>query len=276
MPTTVHTTSYFTFGSPRYNSIHTLPTNIIPDDNEHYNALNGTYDKFFPLYRLIETDEPINELINQDGVVTELKGALKTHNTSYKTFKVNYGAIKGTTEKPYNSNLEKQVVNYSNWSTIRLNPAWCVIQQIDKIENNTVKFIPNLLIRALGTNSVVNQIHALDLDADKKNTITEWKSADFPAGLIVKYKDNSWRCLRATRKLPPDKLPKIPLPDSDWLYLNYNDSVFNADVFVISEAGDSSFLKEVKDTKRIFHPLRDNKNNDLVCWNLAYYDTGVI
>jgi hypothetical protein len=277
MSTVVNTTSYFTFGSPRYNSINTLSTNLIPEDNEHFTSLNGTYDKFFPLYRLIETDEPVHELVQQDSSSSPIKGGLKIHNTSYKTFKVDYGAIKGSKERPYNSNLEKQSVSYSNWSSIRLNSAWCVIQQQEKTTNAGVEYIPTLLVRALGTNATIVQIHALDLDADIKNTITQWKSTDFPIGLIVKYKDNAWRCIKPTRKIPPEKAPKdSQLINGDWSYMNYNDNVFNADIFFLSESGDSNYLKEVKDSKRKFHPVKDNKDDDLVCWNLAYYDTGAI
>jgi hypothetical protein len=265
MPT-VNLTSYYVFGSPRYNAATTFPTILIPEDYSYYTGLNGTYDKYFPLYRLTESSEPIVELVKGDASSSAVKGDLSMRVNNYKSLTATYGAIKGQKERPFNSNLEKQSVSYSYWAHTRLNSAWCVIQnKQDNSDLQNVEHIPHLLVRALGNNAVLSDVHAVDLDSiQAKDT---WKSSEFPRGMIVKYKNNIWKCKRPNRQNPPSKAES----SEDWEYMNFDDSVFNADLFALTPDGTSAYMFEIQDTKRRFNPILANKEDDLVCWNLAYY-----
>ena len=267
---TVNLTSYYVFGSPRYNAATTFPTILIPEDYAYYTGLNGTYDKYFPLYRLTESSEPTVELVRSDANSSTLKGDLSMRVNNYRTFTATYGAIKGKKEQPFNSSLEKQTVSYSYWAHTRLNSAWCVIQnKKDNSNPQNIEHIPQLLVRVLGNNAVLSNVHAVDLDSiQSKDT---WKSSEFPIGIIVKYKDNVWRCKRPNRQNPPSAALSSGQTNLDWEYMNFDDSVFNADLFALTPDGNSAYMFDVKDTKRRFNPILDNKDDDLVCWNVAYY-----
>lgn len=267
---TVNLTSYYIFGSPRYNAAATFPTIMIPEDYAYYTGLNGTYDKYFPLYRLTETSEPTVELVSANADSFKIKGDLSIRVNNYKASTAEYGAIKGNAERPFNSNLEKQSVSYSYWAHTRLNAAWCVIQNKQDTSNPlNIEYIPQLLVRTLGNNAVLSDVHAIDLDSLKAGDT--WKSSEFPRGMIVKYKNNIWRCKRPNRQNPPSKALSSGQTNEDWEYMNLNDNVFNADLFALTPDGTSAYIFEVKDTKRRFNPILANKDDDLVCWNLAYY-----
>jgi hypothetical protein len=268
--TTVNLTSYYIFGSPRYNVATTYPTILIPENYEYYTGLNGTYDKYFPLFKLTESSEPLLDLVSANASTSPIKGDLSIRVNNYKALTTTFGAIKGSAEKPFNSNLEKKSVSYSYWAHTRLNPAWCVIQnKQDNSDPQNIQYIPQLLVRTLGNNAVLSNIHAVDLDTLQPTTT--WKSSEFPIGMIVKYKENLWRCKKATRTNPPEKSLKNGQTNSEWDYLNLNDNVFNADLFALTEDGTSGYMFEVKDNHRKFNPILANKDNDLVCWNLSYY-----
>jgi hypothetical protein len=267
---TVNLTSYYVFGSPRYNAATTYPTIVIPEDYTYYTGLNGTYDKYFPLYRLDESSEPLIEIVNSKGTSSALKGDLAMKLSSYNAKSATFGAIKGSQERPFNSNLEKKIISYSYWAHTRLNSAWCVIQnKQDATDIQDIKYVPQLLVRVLGNNAVLSQIHAIKLDTLKADSV--WKTTDFPVGMIISYKDNVWKCKKQTKTNPPDKKLKEGQQNEFWEFMNLADNVFNADLFAITEDGSTGYMFEITDKKRKFNPIISNKNNDLVSWNLAYY-----
>lgn len=267
---TVNLTSYYIFGSPRYNAAATFSTILIPEDYSYYTGLNGTYDKYFPLYRLTESSEPTVELVSANASSSNIRGDLSMRVNNYRALTANYGAIKGNRERPFNSNLEKQSVSYSYWAHTRLNAAWCVLQnKQNNSDPQNIEHTPQLLVRALGNNAVLSDIHAIDLDSIKAESV--WKSANFPRGMIVKYKNNIWRCKKANRQNPPSTALSSGQTDDNWEYMNFDDSVFHADLFAITSDGTSAYMFEIKDNKRKFNPILANTDNDLVCWNLAYY-----
>lgn len=258
---TVHNIGNYTYASPRYNATRAYTVDKIPNDYGHHDGLNGTYDKWFPLYRITETEEPVLEIINADGVASELKGSisLKPIRVRYKS--ADYGAIKGNSEQPFNSNLEKKTVFYSDWRSIRLNPAWMTIQ--NKIDNSTpgkIRYIPTLLVRILANEAVVKTVHAIQLGI--KPT---WTNAEFQPGMIVSYRDNVWTCLLKTREYPPI----TPYSTGYWQIYKPQTNVFYADLFTMAESGESSYMTEVNEPKRKFDPL--TAGDDLVCWNVAYH-----
>lgn len=267
-------TSYFIFGSPRYNASTTFPTIKIPEQYTYYTGLNGTYDKFFPLYKLTSSDSPSLQLVDNLGNSSNITGDLSIRNTNYKSFRDTFGK-NDNRSIPKNSNLEEKEVSYSYWSNINLNPAWCVIQtQVDTSDVENIEYSPVLLVRSLGNTNTTRQVHALDLD--KQGRESQWASADFPVGIIVKYKDNIWKCIKSTRQLPPDRIPTVgDVSNDNWQLVNLEGNVFNADLFALGKNGASGYLLEVSDKDRKFDPSKDNVQDELVCWNMAYYHSRI-
>lgn len=257
----VNNISNYTYGSPRYNATRAYTVDKIPNDYGHHDGLNGTYDKWFPLYRITNTTEPRLEIITAEGNTSELKGSLALKPIQSRYTSKNYGAIKGNSEQPLNSNLEKQTVFYSNWAGVRLNPAWTTIQNtIDSSSPGVVRYIPSFLVRILANEAVIKGVHAIALGETQT-----WSNVEFPSGMIVEYKSNIWKCVRQTREYPPS----TAYSNTYWQICPSEINVFRADLFSLSESGESMYMLEVTDSKRKFNPL--DAGSDLVCWNVAYH-----
>lgn len=262
MPDTVHTLSYFTYGSPRYNAVRSYGTDKIPNDYALHDSVNGTYDKWFPLYRLTESEPPLMQLVTYEGNASTVKGDLSLRNVRDKYTSAQSGAIKKGTEAPTNSNLELKTIHYSMWDSIRLNPAWCVIQNtVDNTTPTAIKYIPTYLVRVLGNYGIAKGIHSTKISEDSKQ-----RTDDYAKGSLLLYKDNLWLCTKPTRTSPPDSKYSY---SSEWSLYKPENNVFNADIFSLSENGSSSYMMAITDPKRKFNPLE--QKSDLIMWNVAYY-----
>lgn len=261
MSTTVNNIAYYTYGSPRYNAVKSFSPTKIPNDYSYHDDVNGTYDKWFPLYRLTSTEEPRLQLVNAEGQTYNITGTLALKPIQNRSFSQEYGAIKNGTEQPFNSNLEKQKVFYSTWSGIRLNPAWMTIQnRVDKSNPQKTVYTPVLLIRILGNETIVNGIHAIEISDTQKIS-----NEEFPEGLFINYKKRLWKCIKKTRRYPPSTNQST----SEWQLYKPETDIFHADIFSLANEGQSGYMLEVTEEKRKFNPLE--AGDDLVCWNLSYY-----
>lgn len=259
----VHNLIGYTYSSPRYNSFIGYPTQKIPTNYSIHDQKNGTFDKWFPLYRLVDTEEPSFVLYNAEGSSSIVKGALTLAKVQPKYFYRDCGAIKQGKERPYNSTLEQQRITYDAWASIKLNPAWCVIQTRKKEESGTTTYEAIFLVRLLGNTSVVENVHTFDLDAFKNDALIS--SAAFRPGLLVRYKKRIWKCIVQTFEYPPS----IETTTTHWQPYKPSTNVFIADVFMLTSEADSGYLLEVTDPKRKFNPATEK---DLVCWNAAYFN----
>lgn len=263
---TLYITPYFTYGSPRYNCVRTLPTVLVPEDYKAFDNLNGTCDKYFPCYTLTTNTPPKTELINNEGVTTMLKGSFsfREHRTS-----TDYSIIgrKSNPGSPYNLGLARHKVYLTKCLTAKLNPGWCVLQTRIKPpqdEEGKDTYIPQFVVRILGNNDTIKQLYAVDLDEETTQNIYG-SQTDFLPGEIIKYKQNLFKCIIQTKDYPPI----TPTTNNNWQYLNLNKSIFNADLFAISDNNAEYFLS-VEEDKRKFNPTTDDPDT-LVAWNAAYY-----
>ncbi|MGL5923693.1 hypothetical protein [Chroococcidiopsis sp.] len=254
----VNTTPFHLTGSPRYHTVKNEETVLIPADYLYQDRINGTYDKFFPCYSLDTSDVPTIELTIGLGTPKPLKGDLGT--TLFRDqFKGKEVGKKEAFSSPVNSNLEYKKVFYAEHWYTKLTPGWCVIQTAKDVQG---KETPAYLVRALGNDQVCRSIHAIDLPSSKQAS----PLGSFLPGMIVKYEESVWKCLKKTRSYPPRKPSKRP--SVFWELVEFASNVFNADVFSMSESG-SSYFTEVTDPVRTFNPK--TQDDSLVLFNVAYH-----
>ena len=262
----LNTLDGYVYGSPRYHSIITYPSKYAPDDYLYQDSINGTYDKHFPLYTLNSNSIPILNLIDSNGVKSEVKGdlAVKLRQKSDKVRKV--GRQEEFNTVPLNSNLTAKEVITDSYSTMNINPGWCVIQTKSYIEDNTVKYQPYILTRILGNTLLSSELYAIELDEDKVVS-----TEDFIPGTIVKYKENIWKCLSPTKIYPPSSFNQ---QSDSWFSIEARNNIFYVDIFLLSEEGSAYFI-ELEESDRHFNPVLEGDitedTNTLVSWNLAYY-----
>lgn len=263
----------YVFGSPRYNTFRNQTTNLIPEDYGYYDSINGTYDKYFPCYSLDTNDTPTMQLVNQNGEHLEIKNG----DLELFLFRAKYGGKRvGKVEnpdRPYNSNLQTNMIYYQTYMYSKIHPGWCVIQtQTTKDLDNKNVYEPFLLVRLVGTNEVCNQVFAIDLD-DKEVALG---SVPFRPGIIIKQKEDSnvnttrfylWKCLQETINRPP-RNPN-GYTGTEWKLLDYSYNVFNADLYYIA-GNQLNYFMEVNSTTRKFHPNKEN-DDSLICFNASYY-----
>lgn len=264
---TIYTTPYYTFSSPRYNCLRNYETGLIPENYANFDALNGSCDKYFPCYTLTVNSIPKTELVNNNGERKTQQGsfAFREHMPRATTRIV---GRKDRPATPFNATLQRYKLYQDKYITAKLNPGWCVIQtQIEPpaSEGGKQTYLPQFVVRALGNNSSIKQLYAIDLD-DEKTQQLYVSSTRFLAGEIVQFKKNLFKCIEETSSYPPTSGQ-----DTDnWQYLNFERNVFNADIFALEETN-SAFFMSITDDRRKFDPVVDNTNDDLICWSLAYY-----
>jgi hypothetical protein len=243
----VNYTAYFDFGSPRYRSAYNQSAKYVPDDYPYHDNVNGTYDAYFPLYRITASDPPVMYLKGPTSS-TKVTGELGLAQYQLNARIGKFGAIKDSSERPYNDNLELQEVTFNEWDNLPINPGWDVL-------------VNTYLVKLLGNSQSLQYIHAFDLD-----NYIGGPTAQLPKNTYAKYKNNIWRSRVSTFNLPPEDVKQ---QSSNWQYIPPQSNVFNAAVYNITQ-GKTAFLYEIKDDLREFNPLNDPENN-LVCWNAAFY-----
>ena len=250
------------WSSPRYHAFINYDTVFLPDDYLSYDSLNGTADKYFPLYTITETDEPVIEEVKSNGIVSE-SNTLGLYRLRSNLLKRDVGR-KRDPQPPYNSNLELKVVSYVELESLSFNPGWSTLQTVDIQTVNGPIQEANILVRVLGNRGVVEDIYAVDLDTQPYEELRE--SVDtIPTGVIYKLNDNLWECIKPTKSLPPEDKSE----SDEWALIEYS-NVFNADVYSYAEGRVSKIYTVVEDS-RDFDPIRDG-GESLVCWNLSYYE----
>lgn len=262
---TLYTTSFYVFGSPRYNCIRNYPTILAPEDYTSYDGLNGTCDKYFPCYTLTSNDKPITEFVNEKGEVVKNEGAFGFREHQPKT-KFKIVGKKDNPDSPSNSTLARHKIYEDLYITSKLNPGWCVIQSQQKQESETAKIenVPQFVVRALGNNGSMRQLYALDLDAQEPQALN-MTTVGFLAGDIVVYKSNLFKCLKDTVVFPPTSA----VDNEEWKYMNF-ENVFNADLFALTPEK-SAYFMDVSDENRKFDPTK--ADDTLMCWSVAYHHT---
>lgn len=246
MPVTtskVNYTSYYVFGSPKYNAIYNKAYKYIPDNYNQCDDDNGTYDFFFPLMRVTSSPVPV-VMYQKDEELSVIKGAFALKEYTRKGLVETYGADPSKRQTPSNTTLEQQSISYSWYSNIPLHPGWDVLQS-------------NVLIKVLGNLATISTVHAIKLDE------VPFLLTALPVNTFVLYKNNVWRCKNPTTQLPPVLRNAISLM---WEYIHHM-PVFTASIYAIS----GNFLFTVTDTIRTFDPVQDADNN-LVTWNVAYFN----
>lgn len=263
---TLHTTPYYTFASPRYNCLRNYPTTLIPEDYEHFDSVNGSADKYFPCYTLTSNQPPVVELVDNKGVKYPLKGNLSFRKHLDKgSFKI--VGRKDNPDKPFNQNLARHKVYFTSYVSSKFNPGWCVIQtynQPPSLPGDKVTYIPQLLVRCLGNNMSVAELYAYDLDSADKGALLISEEGFLP-GDIVLYKKHLFKCHVPTKSYPPSQQKD----NQFWNVIDLQNNVFNADVFTISKEG-AKYYKDATDETRRFDPVKDNQGT-LVSWSIAYY-----
>ena len=259
---TLYTTSYYTFSSPRYNTLYNYPTQLVPEDYSIFDAVNGTCDKYFPCYVLTSCDKPKTELVKNTGEAIENKGcfSFREHIQKAATKKV------GKKDKPASpsNDLAQYKIQSDLYTTVRLNAGWSVIQTKNIYENNQpVEYLPQFVVRALGNNTSIRELYVEDLDTEKVKNINS-STTNFLSGELVVYKKNIYKCIKDTLNYPPVTAGS---DTEEWKYINFS-NVFNADIFALTDTS-SAYFTEVSDEERLFDP--DKEDDTLICWSVAYY-----
>jgi hypothetical protein len=267
-----HTVPYYTFASPRYRAVKNKQIELIPEDYNRYDSINGTYDKYFPLYAVDENEPPVLELVNEQGQATKMKGLMEFIPFRDK-FTYREKGKKNERVNLANSNLEYKKTFYQEHLSIKLNPGWSLIQSNVTTVAGKAKFTPKYIIRALGNNTSTRYNLAVKLPK-LKSTESGYAANEFNPGTIVEYNGNLWKCLKPTKLYPPLTVATRNVGDDptteEWDNINLVTNVFNADVFIVGGQG-IGYLAEINDETRQFNPNKKDGDDTLVAWNLSYY-----
>lgn len=249
----------FTYASPRYHTTKFASSPFASDDYQEYDALNGTYDKFWPLYAVTESEEPKSFLVNSAGIEKEIKGDL-----SLFLYKDNYaprsiGAV-GYLNPTVNTNLDKVDYSFSLWLQPELNPGWTNIQSYGSASGTFGGF----LIRLLSNSELIKENHSIKLEKAPGDTSTVASASNFPKGTIVEYEGKVYKCLTPTNLYPDNT-------SASWQSLNEVGTTFYADMYVFNSEGTTVYHTSFEDRERTFDPKR--QGTDLVAWNIsAWYE----
>lgn len=243
----------FTYGSPRYHS-YIYDNYIYEEDNFlGYDIINGTYDKYFPLYSITSNDEPKLSVTMPNGTVENLRGdvEIRLNRDKYGSKTIGWTDYR----HPYvNQALDQKEIKYSDYLHTNLNPAWCHIQ----INTNDSVSFNGYLIRTLGYKEVTKAYLSLDYKEDFLQF--------FPKGIIVHSEDDSipLKAIQNTYNLPS-------IESSDWEVISDNDTPFNADYYSINESGNTQYINSIQDRNRSFRV--EDSDTTLISWNMSVYIT---
>lgn len=256
---TVNILPYLTYSSPRYHTYTTAYSWFEEDDYPEYDAVNGTYDKYWPLYGIHENAAPKLQLILPDNSEVPIKGDLGIYQLQSNYTRTTFGDT-GYVHFLKNNNLDQKQVDFNLYFNIKLTPGWSTLQLL-----STESAAAGFCIRANGSATTMLENHSFTVPDELENNT----SFEFPAGTILKFKGLAYRCLKTTSQYPTEKTT-----NELWEYLE-DKNVFDADVFSIYSTGYTKYIKNVKDPERNFEPEIEIKNplSTLVGWNLSYYES---
>jgi hypothetical protein len=233
------------FLAPRNSVGVPFETLFAAEDNSLHQKLNGSYDKYFPLYVLTniqgsKTDyRPSINLINATGTETKLKGVMTP--TIYKE-KINRREVGRKNDvHPIlgNKNLALNRIYYREFLIPKLDPRYSLI--IDS------KFITNTIQKP------ANQFTDI---GNMPSSVFE----PFTKGSLVKYSGNYWRCLEPTKAYPNSE-------NTSWKQLPEQQSIFTADIYSIF-GSNVQFLQTYTED-RTFRP--EQQDTSLVVWNVSCF-----
>jgi len=257
--TKLNIVSGYTYASPRYHTTKFASSIYADDDYQLYDVLNGTYDVYWPLYAVTESDKPSSVLINSLGDEVEVSGDLELFLLKDNYASRTIGSV-GYSHPIVNTNLETREVSFSIWLQPKLNPGWSSIQTYGDTAANHAGFI----LRILSSAEIIKGCHAVKIEKKEGDVSTIASSTPFPKGIILDYQDKIYRCIN-----PNNKYPSVS--DPDWLNLDASTNIFHADFYVYTADGQTAYFDSFADASRRFTPKENDE--DLVSWNLsAWYE----
>lgn len=235
----------FEFLSPRAKVGKPFSTLFIAEDNDAHFALNGTYDRHFPLYSLTNilgastNSRPSISLINRLGTETKLSGAMTPQIFKEKINRREIGRKNEIHPTLGNSGLALNRIYYREFLIPKLDPRYSLI--IDK------KFI---------TNTIQNPPAQFVDIGNVPTTVFE----SFTKGILVKFSNKYWRCLVSTKNYPS-------ATDNSWQQLPERQSIFTADIYGIF--GSNVQYLQTYSEDRSFRP--EQQDTSLVTYNVSCF-----
>ena len=235
----------FEFLSPRAKVGKPFSTIFAAEDNDLFFALNGTYDKHFPLYALTNivgasSDyRPSINLINRLGTEKKLTGALKPTIYKEKINRRDYGKKAEVHPTLGNQNLVLNKIYFREFLIPKFNPKYSLV--IDG------KFI---------TNTIQKPAEQFTDIATSPTSVFE----PFAKSSLVKYSNQFWRCLEPTKAYPSNT-------DSKWQQLPERQSIFTSDIYAIF-GSDVQYLQTYTED-RTFRP--EQQDTSLVAFNVSCF-----
>jgi hypothetical protein len=235
----------FEFLSPRNSVGIPFETIFAAEDNSLHQKLNGTYDKFFPLYILTNIQgastnyRPSINLISATGTEKKLTGSLTPIIYKDKINRREYGRKEQVHPTLGNKGLILNTIYYREFLIPKFDPRYTLI--VDS------KFITNTIQRPAE--------QAIDIGKATPSVLEA-----FPRGSLVKYSNYYWRCLKATKAYPT-------ATDSDWQQLPERQSIFTADIYSIF-GSDVQYLQTYSEDRN-FRP--EQQDTSLVTYNVSCF-----
>ena len=233
------------FLAPRNSIGVPFETIFAAEDNSLHQKLNGTYDKFFPLYILTNIQgastnyRPSINLISATGLEKKLTGAMTPTIYKEKINRREYGRKNDIHPTLGNKNLALNRIYYREFLIPKLDPRYSLI--IDK------KFITNTIQKPS------NQF--TDLGATPSSVFEP-----FAKGSLVKYSNKYYRCLEPTKTYPSNN-------NNSWQQLPERQSVFTADIYGIFGSNVQYLQTYTED--RNFRP--EQQDTSLVTYNISCF-----
>jgi hypothetical protein len=234
-----------TFLAPRTAVNKPFETIFAAEDFSLHDRLNGTYDKFFPLYILTNIQgastsyRPSISLIAANGTEKKLTGAMTPTIYKEKINRREYGRKNDVHPTLGNKNLALNRIYYREFLIPKFDPRYTLI--VDG------KFITNTIQKP------ANQFTDI---GNMPSSVFE----PFIKGSLVKYSGNYWRCLEPTKAYPSGE-------DINWKQLPQEQSVFTADIYSIF-GSNVQFLQTYTED-RTFRP--EQQDTSLVTYNVSCF-----
>jgi hypothetical protein len=235
----------YEFLSPRNRVGKPFETLFAAENNQLHENLNGTYDKFFPLYALTNVQgassdyRPSVNFINGLGTETKLSGYLTPQIFKEKINRREFGRKNEVHPTLGNQGLILNRVYFREFLIPKFDPRYSLV--VDG------KFITNTI------QSATNQFTDL---GNMPSSVFE----PFAKGSLVKYSNQYYRCLKPTKNYPS-------ATDSDWQQLPERQSIFTADIYGIFGT-DVQYLQTYTED-RTFQP--EQQDTSLVTYNVSCF-----
>jgi len=237
--------SGFEFLAPRNSVGVPFETIFAAEDNSFHQKINGTYDKFFPLYTLTDivgattNYRPSINLIGATGNETKLKGALTPTIYKEKINRREYGRKSQIHPTLGNQGLVLNRIYFREFIIPKFDPRYSLIVDSKFITNTIQK--PNEQFTDLG---------------EKPSSVFE----PFAKGSLVKYANRYYRCLVPTKNYPS-------ATDNAWQQISERQSIFTADIYGIFGSNVQYLQTYTED--RTFRP--EQQDTSLVTYNVSCF-----